>query len=225
MIVTINDINIEIQRKKIRTIRMTIYQPEKRVRVSAPYQVSDKIINDFIQSKMNWIEKNLKRVNNQALPSNKYETGEQLYYKGVLYKFNLIADSENTKVEIEGTHSINLYISEKSSQKERELVMLRWYKDELNKTLIPLIEEWENKLDVKIQGFSIRKMKTLWGSCNRQTKHIHFNLELIKKPIYCIEYVVIHELIHIHIRLHNKDFYEMLKQNLPNWKEIEKELK
>jgi predicted metal-dependent hydrolase len=117
-----------------------------------------------------------------------------------------------------------LYVREGSSIEKRAEVMREWYRSELKATLPPIIEKWEEILKAKANHWEVKQMKTLWGSCNHKTKRLIFNLELIKKPTHCIEYIVAHEMTHLVERLHNSRFTAILDAYIPNWRLLKDEL-
>ena len=107
---------------------------------------------------------------------------------------------------------------------KRQEVLREWYRAELKLMLPPLIAKWEKILGVSVNKWEVKQMKTLWGSCNHRTQNIIFNLELIKKPVRCIEYIVVHELLHIKVRLHNEEYTSLLTKYFPSWKQLKEEL-
>ncbi|MDP4240870.1 MAG: SprT family zinc-dependent metalloprotease, partial [Bacteroidota bacterium] len=153
-----------------------------------------------------------------------YVSGENHYYKGIRYRLNVSYQQTSPAVVLSGTQFINLYVREGSPTEKRAEVLREWYRAELKVTLPPLIEKWEEILQVKVKHWEIKQMKTLWGSCNHKTQRIIFNLELIKKPTHCIEYIVAHEMTHLVERLHNSRFTANLDANIPNWRLIKDEL-
>ncbi|MFA6200683.1 MAG: SprT family zinc-dependent metalloprotease [Bacteroidales bacterium] len=224
-ILTINDIEIEIERKNIKNIHLRIYPPDARVHISAPKRMALDTIRLFVISKMIWINKKVELVKSREFQSVKeYISGENHYYKGNIYILNVIYKNSTPKVEINESGFINLYVREGSSTKKKEAVLREWYRKELKEEIEPIVKKWEKVLGVEVNDWDVKKLKTIWGSCNTRTHHILFNLELIKKPAYCIEYVVLHELTHLIVRLHNAKFHSIVETRIPNWKEIKTEL-
>ena len=130
----------------------------------------------------------------------------------------------SAKVEIQGNEYIKLYVREGTTVARRAEVLREWYRAEFKLMLHPLIAKWEQILGVSVNKWEVKQMKTLWGSCNHRTRNIIFNLELIKKPIHCIEYIVVHELLHIKVRLHNEEYTALLTLYFPNWRLLKEEL-
>lgn len=119
---------------------------------------------------------------------------------------------------------MDMYVRPNSSVDKRKEVLNEWYRKELKMTLIPLIEKWSERLDVSPHSVGVKQMKTRWGTCNHKSKTVWFNLELIKKPIHCIEYIVVHELAHLIEEKHNDRFRTLLDVHLPKWQQYRAEL-
>ncbi|MDR1583698.1 MAG: M48 family metallopeptidase [Prevotellaceae bacterium] len=224
-VITVNKIPVEVEWKEIKNIHLTVYPPDARVHVSAPKQMTEDAVRLFVIGKLEWLAKRIDNILNQARQSEReYVSGENHYYKGIRYRLQVIYHDASPKVELKGTRFINLYVRTGSHLEKRAEVLREWYRDELKQVLPPLISKWEQLLDVQVAHWEVKQMKTLWGSCNHRTKRIIFNLELIKKPMQCIEYIVAHELTHLLERLHNTRFTSLLDMHLPNWRQIKDEL-
>ena len=123
-----------------------------------------------------------------------------------------------------GNEFIVLYARNGVTDERKAEIMREWYRAEFKVILPPLITKWEEILEVNVNKWEVKQMKTLWGSCNHRTHNIIFNLELIKKPLHCIEYIVVHELLHIKVRLHNEEYTALLNRYFPNWRQLKEEL-
>lgn len=221
----IDNILVEVEWKNIKNIHLTVYPPDARVHISAPKEMSADSLRLFAIDKLDWIKSKVKLISDRERQTvREFVSGENHYFKGVRYRLNVIIQNSQPKVEINGTQFINLYVRENSSLEKKKEVMNQWYRDELKKLLPQLISKWEDKLNVKADSWDVMQMKTKWGSCNIKTKKLLFNLELIKKPVHCIEYVVVHELAHLIERLHNDKFTSILDNNLSNWRILKNEL-
>ena len=215
----------EVERKWIRNIYLRISPTDARIRISAPMTMSEEAIKRFILSKETWIRQRVKRVCEQKRPAPyEYVSGEVHYYKGHGYTLKVVYHNGPAKVETEGDEYIILYVREGATTERRAEVLREWYRAELKTLLTELIGKWEQVIGVKANRTTIKQMKTIWGSCNHRTHNINFNLELMKRPVHCIEYVVVHELLHIIVRLHNDQFKSLLTHYLPNWRIIKGEL-
>jgi len=224
-IITVNKIPVEVEWKEIKNIHLTVYPPDARVHISAPMNMQKDSIRLYIITKLGWINKRIEMILNQTRQTGReYVSGENHYYKGHRYRLNVVYQQAPPAVSLSGTQFINLYVREGSSIEKRAEVMREWYRAELKATLPPLIEKWEEILKTKSSHWEVKQMKTLWGSCNHKTKRLIFNLELIKKPTHCIEYIVAHEMTHLVERLHNSRFTAILDTHIPNWRLLKDEL-
>lgn len=113
-----------------------------------------------------------------------------------------------------------MHVHPNTTKARREELMRERYRAELKKLLTGIIEKWEKKMELRLDDWQVRQMKTKWGSCNPKKKHILLNLELAKKPVHCIEYIVVHELVHLFERTHNEHFVALMDRYLPNWKRL-----
>jgi predicted metal-dependent hydrolase len=224
-IIIVNKIAVEVEWKDIKNIHLTVYPPDARVHISAPMAMTPDSVRLYIITKLEWITKRIEMIRNQARQSEReYVSGENHYYKGIRYRLNVIYRNAPPEVELKGTRHINLYVREGSTSEKRGEVLREWYRKELKETLPPIIAKWEGILQVQANHWEVKQMKTLWGSCTTRKQHIIFNLELIKKPTQCIEYIVAHEMTHLVERLHNSRFTAILDHHIPNWRQLKDEL-
>lgn len=224
-IIKVNKIAVEVEWKDIKNIHLTVYPPDARVHISAPMSMQLDSIRLYIITKLEWINKRIEMIRNQARQTEReYVSGENHYYKGIRYRLNVIYQQAPPVVLINGTQFIDLYVREGSAIDKRAEIMREWYRAELKDTLKPMVEKWEELLHVKAKCWEVKQMKTLWGSCNHKTQRIIFNLELIKKPTHCIEYIVAHEMTHLVERLHNSKFTAILDTHIPTWRLLKDEL-
>ena len=224
-VINVSDISAEVEWKRIKNVHLTIYPPDARIHVSAPMVMSEEAVRLFLVSKQAWIKQRVSQIieQNRQTPR-EYVSGENHYFKGLRFRLKIIYHNAPAKVEVQANEYIKLFIREGATKERRAEVLKEWYRAEF-KTLLPsLILKWEEILGVKANKWEIKQMKTLWGSCNHRTRNIIFNLELIKKPLHCIEYIVVHELLHIKVRLHNEEYTALLNRYFPNWKQLKDEL-
>ena len=224
-IITISNISAEVEWKNIKNVHLTIYPPDARIHVSAPLIMEEEAIKHFLLSKSTWIKNRVTQIldQNRQTPR-EYVSGESHYFKGKRYRLKVIYHNAPAKVIIKGNDFIELYVRERASIERRAEVLKEWYRTEFKQLLPILIAKWEEIIGVKVNKWEVKQMKTLWGSCNHRTHNILFNLELIKKPLRCIEYIVVHELLHIKIRLHNEEYKSLLTRYFPNWQQLKEEL-
>ncbi len=224
-IIEVADMAVEVERKWIKNLYLRVSPTNARIRVSAPMMMSEEAIRRFVLSKEAWIRQRVKRAGEKKQPTpREYVSGEVHYYKGHGYTLKVVYRNGPAKVETEGNEYIILYVREGATKERRAVILREWYRAELKTLLTELIGKWEGIIGVKANRTTIKQMKTRWGSCNHRTHDINFNLELMKRPVHCIEYVVVHELLHIIVRLHNDQFKSLLTHYLPNWRIIKGEL-
>jgi predicted metal-dependent hydrolase len=224
-IITVSNIPVEVEWKAIKNIHLTVYPPDGRVHISAPIAMPKDSIRLYIITKLEWIHKRIVMIQKQDRQTDReYVSGENHYYKGIRYRLNVLYQQAPPAISVAGTQYINLYVREGATVEKRAEVMREWYRAELKETLPPLIAKWEEILQVKARHWEVKQMKTLWGSCNHKTQRLIFNLELIKKPTHCIEYIVAHEMTHLVERLHNSRFTAILDAHIPGWRMLKDEL-
>jgi predicted metal-dependent hydrolase len=213
-----------VLRKKIKNLHLNVLPPDGTVRVSAPLNMNDDAIHTFLATRLSWIKKQQAKFKGQERQSiREYVSGESHYFLGKRYRLE-VQYGDKLKVEIKNKKKIVLKVKPGSDAAKREKVINEWYRKELRKILIPMLKKWQEKIGVEASFWGIRQMKTRWGTCNEKTKRIWFNLELIKKPESCIEYIVVHELVHLLERTHNDRFVQLLDKYLPKWRSTKDDL-
>lgn len=223
--IIVNNIPIEVEYKKIKNIHLAVYPPDGRVHISAPETMKVDSVRLYAISKLSWIRKQKEVVINQDRQTlREYVSGENHYFKGQRFRLKVIYHKDIPKVQIGGKSYIKLYVREGSTVIKRAEILKEWYRKELKDILLPLVEKWTHILQVAPKEWEIKQMKTRWGSCNTRTKRILFNLELVKKPPHCIEYIVVHELAHLIERQHNERYISILNTYFPQWEIYKNEL-
>ncbi len=223
--IIVNDIEIEVIRKKIKNIHLTVHPPEGQVRLSVPKWMDDKAIRDFIVSKIAWIKKHQNRMALQdKVMIQNFLSGESHLFLGDTYLLNVIETNEKQRVELRDAKFMDLYVKPGQTSAGREKVLIEWYRKELKKRIPVTIEKWEKIIGVNVNEWAVKRMKTKWGSCNIAAKRIWINLELAKKKPQYLDYIIVHELLHLLERYHNEHFKILMKQFLPDWKNIQSEL-
>lgn len=219
--------NLEIQtvKKDIKNIHLGVYPPSGRIRVAAPLKTSDEAIRLFVISKMPWIKKQKLKFTRQERQSRReLVSGESHYFLGNRYRLNVITTDSIPKVEIRRKRFIDLYVKPDTNRQRRGKILENFYRHELKKNIPPLIIKWQKKTKINVKEFRIRKMKTKWGTSNPSQGRIWLNLELAKKPIHCLEYVLVHEMVHLIEKKHTDRFMKLMKQFLPQWENYKREL-
>lgn len=223
--IKVSNIDIEIIKKKIKNIHLSVHPPNGRVRLAVPEKMDDEAIRIFAISKLSWIKKQKSKFHLQErLTPREFLSGESHYFLGTRYLLNVLETSGKQYVELKNNKEINLYARPNSSKEKREKIMIEWYREQLKSIIPEYIEKWEPKMGVKVGDWGVKLMKTKWGSCNIQKKRIWLNLELAKKNPRLIEYIVVHEMVHLLERKHNDRFIGYMDKFLPNWKGMKAEL-
>ena len=220
----LGDIIIDVEKKNIKNINLRVYPPDGRVRISAPRRMNPETIRVFALSKLNWIEKQQSKLRSQVreLPR-EFIDEESHYFSGNRYMLQVIEADTPPGIELK-QHTMILGVRPDTPGNKRQMILDEWYRAQLKKVIPGLIEKWENRMQVKVNDFGIKKMKTRWGTCNRKDKRIWLNLELAKRPPECLEYVVVHEMVHLLERNHNEHFYSLLNEFFPKWRCYKTEL-
>lgn len=219
------ELEIDLIRKDIKNIHLAVYPPDGRIRLSAPLQTKDQALRLFLISKLSWIRKQQKHFKSQAreLPR-EYITGESHYFNGQRYLLQVIERVGKHEIKVKNKTQLELYVNPNTSLENRKLVFDEFYRAYLKEILPALIKKWEHKTGKACKEWQIRKMHTKWGSCLPEKSKIILNLELAKKPLYCLEYIIAHEFVHFFERTHNDNFIHLMDKFMPNWRVIRKEL-
>ncbi|MFA9390538.1 MAG: M48 family metallopeptidase [Prolixibacteraceae bacterium] len=223
-IIELGNITIDVEQKDIKNIHLSVYPPDGSVKIAAPLRMDLDTIRVFAINKLQWIKKQQETFRNQKREApREYLSKESHYFQGKRYLLKIIEQDAKPKIVL--THSkIELYLKPDTSTEKRKEIIEDWYREEMKKTIPKMIEKWENIIGVKTNEFGIKKMKTKWGTCNIEAKRIWINLELAKKPLECIEYIVAHELVHLLERKHNDRFVNLLTKFMPKWRFYRDEL-
>lgn len=223
--ITINDITIDVIHKNIKNLHLAVYPPTGRVRIAAPLTVNDDAIRLFAISKLAWIKKHKKQFDSQERQSiREYISGESHYYQGKRYLLNVINNNDTCKVVIRNKLNIDLYVPDDADYAQRQYVMTEWYRQQMKNQILPLLDKWKKYIGVDVTDCRVKQMKTKWGSCNIPARRIWLNLELIKKPAHCLEYIIVHEMVHLLERRHNDRFILYMDKFMPQWRSYKDEL-
>jgi hypothetical protein len=214
----VRGIDIDVVYKDIKNLHIGVYPPMGRVRVAAPERLDDDQVRLAVVQRLSWIKRRrdeLRSADRQSL--RELVTGESHHVWGRRYRLRVVERPGRAHLEIEGDRLI-LYAPEGSTSEQRRLLLDRWYRAHLQRAIPEVISKWEPILGVAVPRWSIRRMKTKWGSCNREKGHIWFNVELAKKHPDCLEYIAVHEMTHLLERGHGERFTTLMDKFLPNWR-------
>lgn len=222
--IKIQGIPITVEKKKIKNLYLKVVPPDGKVIISAPKRMSQKVIEDFAVSKINWIQEKRKKYEKQPKEIElQYISGENIYLWGRSCPLELRYSNVCSKVTLL-EERIVIQVPMNSTPEQRERCLNEWYRIQLKERIPLLIAKWENVIGVQVQDWGVKNMKTRWGTCNTSAKRIWLNLQLAKKKPECLEYVVVHEMTHLLERNHNQRFYGFMDKFLPDWRNIKDEL-
>jgi len=223
--ITVHGLVVDVVRKNIKNLHLAVYPPNGRVRVAAPLRVNDEAVRLAVISRLAWIKRRQAKFEAQERQSaREYVSGESHYYQGNRYRLNVIYHDGLPKVTIRNKTTLDLYVRTGSDTAQRERVFLAWYRQQLKAMAPPLIAKWEPILGVTVADWGVKQMKTRWGTCTCEARRIWLNLELVKKPALCLEYIVVHEIVHLLERHHNDRFTAYMDKFMPQWRLHREEL-
>jgi predicted metal-dependent hydrolase len=222
--IQIGELSIEVSRKDIKNVHLSVHPPDGRVTLSTPVSTRLEVARAYAISKLSWIREQQQRLSNQARETpRQFITRESHYLWGRRYLLTVAYADEKPHVSLDHRRII-LTVRPGSSAEKRAQVMHEWHKALLHMTVPPLIGKWEKKLGVRVNRYFLQRMKTRWGGCNHRAGHIRLNTELVKKPKDLVEYVIVHEMIHLLEPTHNERFMSLLQVHFPSWREARAEL-
>lgn len=222
--IQIGDFVVDVIFKDIKNVHLSVHPPTGRVRIAAPRRMKLDTIRVYAISKIDWIKKHQKKLQGQERETpREYLDRESHYVWGKRYLLKIIESDQIPAVELKHTQML-LIVRPGSGIEKRESVVSAWYREAVRAAAAPLIAKWESQLGVKSAKCFVQRMKTKWGSCNPSTRSIRLNSDLGKKPRECLEYIVVHELIHLLEPSHNARFTSLMDKFMPNWKHIREEL-
>jgi predicted metal-dependent hydrolase len=220
-----SQLSIDVVRKDIKNMHLAVYPPTGRVRIAAPLRIDDEAVRLFAISKIAWIRKNQRNFNAQERQApRQFKERESHYFLGKRYLLRIIEEEAPPKIVFKTKTYIDLYTRPNSTLEQRQTIINEWYRAELKKLIPAIINKWENQIGVSVDDWQVKQMKTKWGTCNIEKKRIWINLELAKKPLQCLEYIIVHEMIHLLERHHNDRFLSFMEKYMPQWKFYREEL-
>ena len=217
-VLIIGSLECELNRKAIKNLHIAVLPPMGKVRVSAPKQMTDIAIHSAVASRLPWIRKQQQAFLDQPRQSERQMLGGEAHYLwGKAYRLKVITTDKRPKVEVDKQY-ISLYVKADSTKEDQAKLLEKYYRQTLKDEIDRLLTIWQAKIAIP-ERYGVKRMKTKWGSCNTQSKAIWLNLELIKKPHACLEYILVHELVHLLERHHNAHFRQLMDEYLHNWQQ------
>lgn len=215
----ISGIPIEVRKKKIKNMHLYVKPPNGDVTVSAPLSMRDEAIERFVRTRISWIKKQVAKFDNQPRQSEReHVSGETMYVWGKQYYLQTKCGGKNSLV-LSGDKAV-LTVRKESTPEQREVFIREWYRGLLKEEIAKYLPKWEEKTGLKASGWQTKYMTTRWGTCNTKTGKIWLNLQLAKKTPECLEYVILHELVHFVEKNHNERFVSLIDKYMPMWREV-----
>lgn len=223
-IIKLGDLEIQVEIKDIKNIHLGVYPPLGRVRVAVPLSMELDQVRVYLISKIDWIRKQQAGfVSQEREAPRDYISYETHYLLGKRYLLKVIEVDEVPRIILQHEH-IELYVRSNTDEMKRQMILEEWYREQLKEIVPEYIAKWESILNVSVSEVCIKKMKTRWGTCNREAKRIWLNLELAKKNIEYIEYVIVHEMVHLLEKTHSDKFIARMNHYFPEWKQLRENL-
>lgn len=214
----VRDIPVQVVRKPIKNLHLGVYPPNGCVRVAAPLPMTDSNVRLAVISRLGWIKKQQATLLAQPRQSmREMVSGESHYVFGKRFRIEVIEAWGRHEIVVKNKRTLQLFVTPGTSTQNRELVLNEWYRQQLKSRIPDLLNHWQPIVGEPVSAWGVKKMKTKWGSCNISQRRLWLNLELAKKPTECLEYVLVHELVHLLERHHSDRFKALMDKFLPQW--------
>jgi predicted metal-dependent hydrolase len=218
--VEVAGIPVEVVRKDIKNLHLAVYPPDGRVRVAAPVHVDDDAVRLAVINRLSWIRTQQQRFDEQPRQTERRcVSGESHFFLGRRYTLQVDEVEAAPAVRVASKSKMAMTVRPGTPPEVRREVLAGWYRHQLRDVLDPMLDRWQTTLGVAVNHWAVRQMRTKWGSCNADRGRVLFNTELAKKPVPAIEYIVVHELIHLLERRHDERFAALLEQHMPDWEQ------
>jgi len=215
----IQGLRVEVRHKRIKNLHLSVYPPDGQVRISAPEYLGEEAVQLAVINKLGWIRRQQEKFQAQTRQSQReMVTGESHYYMGQRYRLVVVEEDASPKIRLRGSRTLELRVRPGTGREKREAILNEWYRARLKEQIPAIIAKWEPVIGEHVADWRVKRMKTRWGTCNIQARRIWLNLELAKKPPQCLEYIIVHEMVHLLERLHNDRFRLLMDQFMPNWR-------
>ncbi len=216
---------MQFERRNIKNLRIGIYAPHGEVRVAAPLRMDELTVRNFIVARFGWIVRHRSQIERrEPARGRQFSSGEIHYFQGRPLVLDVTEAHGRAQVQISGESAVQLRMPPGADLQARHRAFDSWYRRQLRAQLVPMVGHWQERLGIEIADLRIRQMKTRWGSCNARARKVCLNLDLVRKPPRCLEYVLVHELVHFFERRHNARFYQFMDEWLPDWRDRRAEL-
>jgi predicted metal-dependent hydrolase len=215
--IQLGDIAVDVIRKEIKNVHLSVHPPTGRVRIAAPARMNLDTVRVFAIAKLPWIKKQQRKLREQERETpREYIDRESHYVWGQRYLLKVVEADQRACVELSYGRMI-LRVRRGTDKAKRQAVVEEWHREQLRKAVSPLIKKWERLMGVRVRRFFLQRMKTKWGSCNHCAGSIRLNTDLARKPKECLEYIVVHEMVHLLEATHNERFMTLMDRFMPKW--------
>ncbi len=222
--IILDDIPVAVVRKRIRNLRLSVHPPEGTVRISAPLRMSLDTIRNFALSKLGWIKRQQQKLRDQEREEPREYLDRESHLVWGERRLLRVEERDSPPHVLLDPGRLVLRVRPGTDTAGRQAVVAAWQREELRQATLPLIDAWEARLGVTVTRLYVRYMKTRWGTCNTRAGSIRLNSELARKPRECLEYIVVHEMVHLLEPSHNQRFQELMDRFLPAWRNLRREL-
>jgi predicted metal-dependent hydrolase len=223
--IEVGGIAVDVVHKEIKNLHVGVYPPNGRVRVAAPLRLDDEAVRLAVVSRLKWIRRQRASFTQQDRQSEReMVTGESHYFQGRRYLLDVLEHDGPPVIRLVNNTTMEMRIRRGADRDSRDAALQKWYRGQLHNQLPALLAKWEPRSGMRVLEVCIKKMKTRWGSCTPDAGRIWLNLELAKKPASCLEYILVHEMVHFFERRHNEKFHELMEILMPTWRTLRAEL-
>lgn len=220
----LGDLHAEVVRKEIKHVHLSVLPPAGRVRLAVPQGMSLETVRLFVIAKLAWIRAQQRKLRAQEREApREYLNKESHYLWGKRYLME-IRHADAAPSVIVTPRKLQLQVRPAADQARCEAVLDAWYRQQVRDVVPSLLARWEPVLGVKAARVFVQRMKTKWGSCTPASGYIRLNTDLAKKPLECLEYIIVHELMHLREPTHNERFVALMDLHLPHWQQLRKRL-
>lgn len=222
--IKLGEIEAEVTFKAIKNVHLSVHPPHGRIRIAAPTRMKLDTVRVFAISKLGWIQQQQRKLATQERETARdYVNRESHYVWGKRMLLAVVEKDQSPSVSVH-VNRMTLTVRPGTDRSQRQKIVDRWYREQLRSEVPKLIARWEKHLEVKVERFFIQRMKTRWGSCNPARASIRFNTDLAKKTVQCLEYIVVHEMMHLLEPTHNARFIALMDRYMPQWQERRQQL-
>jgi predicted metal-dependent hydrolase len=215
--IQLGDIPVDVIRKDIKNVHLSVHPPTGRVRIAAPERMSLDTVRVFAIAKLPWIKKQQRKLREQERETpREYIDRESHYVWGKRYLLKVVEADQTATVELNHGRMI-LRARRGTTKAKRQAILEEWHREQVRKAAPPMIEKWQRLTGISVKRFFVQRMKTKWGSCNDRASSIRLNTDLVRKPMECLEYIVVHEMVHLLEPTHNERFMTLMDQFMPKW--------